>query len=342
MQIKAKDLAVLLKGSIEGDPEVSIHKASKIEEGEEGSISFLAKPSYEVYAYSTKASILLVSNDFEPKKKINATLLRVDDVYEAINFLLKQFGQKSKRSGHSKLCEIADTAEIASDTYIAAFTVVKDGAKVGEGTEIDEQVFIGKNTKVGKNVILYPGVKIYHDCVIGDNCIIHSNAVIGGDGFGFKPDEKGVYDKVPQIGNVIIESNVEIGANCTIDRATMGSTIIREGAKLDNLVMIAHNVEVGAHTVIAAQAGVAGSTKIGAHCVIGGQAGIVGHIQIANGTKIQAQSGVTKKIRKENTAMYGSPAIDYTTYIKSYAIFKNLPELMEQLKPILKRPTNNK
>jgi len=339
MQIKAKDLAVLLKGSIEGDPEVSIHKASKIEEGEEGSISFLAKPSYEEYAYSTKASIILVSKDFKPKKKIESTLIRVDDVYEAINYLLKQFSHKQKRTGHSKVCEIDPSADISNDTYIAAFTVVKSGASIGAGTEIEEQVYIGNNVKIGENVLLYPGVKIYHECVIGDNCIIHSNAVIGADGFGFKPNEKGAYDKVPQIGNVVIEKNVEIGANCTIDRATMGSTVIKEGAKLDNLVMIAHNVEVGAHTVVAAQAGIAGSTKIGAHCVIGGQAGIVGHIQIANGTKIQAQSGVTKKIRKENTAIYGSPAIDYSNYIKSYAIFKNLPNLMDQLKPILKKNT---
>lgn len=337
MQIKAKDLAVLLKGSVEGDPEVSIHKASKIEEGEEGSISFLAKPSYEKYAYTTKASILLVSNAFKPKNEIKSTLIRVDDVYESINFLLKQFGQKKKRTGHSKLSEIEADAKVGDNTYIAAFTVIKAGAQIGEGTEIDEQVYIGKNAKIGKNVILYPGVKIYHDCVIGDNCIIHSNAVIGADGFGFKPNGKGEYEKVPQIGNVIIEANVEIGANCTVDRATMGSTKIREGAKIDNLVMIAHNVEVGAHTVIAAQAGIAGSTKIGSNCVIGGQAGIVGHIQLANGTKIQAQSGVTKKIKKENMAIYGSPAIDYTNYIKSYAIFKNLPNLMEQIRPILKK-----
>ncbi len=336
MQITAKELASLLNGTVEGDPNVSIHKASKIEEGEQGSITFLANPKYENYAYETEASVILVSNEFVPKRKIKSTLIKVKDVRSSITFLLEQFGQKNNKTGVSKTALIEEETELGASCYIGNFTVISRGTIIGEGSQIFDQVFIGENVKLGNNVVLYPGVRIYNDCIIGDDCIIHSNTVIGSDGFGFKPNEEGVYTKVPQIGNVIIEANVEIGSNCAIDRATMGSTVIRKGVKLDNLIQIAHNVEICENTVIAAQTGVAGSTKIGESCQIGGQVGIVGHIQIAKGTKIQAQSGVARSIKKESTALYGSPALEYSNYLKAYAVFKSLPELSKELSPIIR------
>ena len=338
MQLSAKDLAQLLGGTTEGNPDVVVSAASKIEEGKAGTICFLANPKYEHYAYTTKASILLVSNEFEPTQAISATLIRVKDVYASVAFLLEKFAKQTAQNiGLSEKASLHTSALVGQDTSIGDFTVVEKGAKIGANCRISPQVYIGEDVQIGNQVTLYPGVRIYHDCVIGDNCILHANVVIGADGFGFAPQEDGSYKKVAQIGNVIIENNVEIGSNSTIDRATMGSTIIRAGAKLDNLIMVAHNVEIGQNTAIAAQAGIAGSTKVGNNVLIGGQVGIVGHINIPNGTKIQAQSGVTKTVRKENQALYGSPAIAYNNYLRSFAAFKNLPDLVQKVRDLEKR-----
>ena len=337
MQISAKKLAHLLNGIVEGDENVIASKASKIEEAKAGSIAFLSNPKYETYAYSTATSILLVSKDFEPKEPIKATMVRVDDVYKSVAFLLQQFGNQEKRSGISNGAHVDDSADINASAFVGAFTVVGKNVQIGDGSQIESQVTIGDDVKIGKNVQIYSGVRIYKECVIGDNCILHSNVVVGSDGFGFAPNPDGSYSKIPQVGNVVIEEDVEVGSNTTIDRATMGSTIIRQGAKLDSLLMIAHNVEVGQHTVIAAQAGIAGSAKIGEKCVIGGQVGIVGHVEIANGTQVQAQSGINKSLKKENGKWYGSPVLPYMDYLKSFSIFRKLPKIEERLRNLEKK-----
>lgn len=343
MRVTAKQLAELLNGTVEGNPDAWVDRPSKIEEGGSGTISFLGNDKYESYAYTTDASILLVSKTWEPKAPVQPTLLRVEDVYASIAKLFEQFGEdpKASSSGISEQASVAADASIGNATAIGRFTVVEEGVTIGESCQIDDQVYIGLNVKIGNNTKIYPGVRILHNCEIGDNCILHSNCVIGSDGFGFAPQPDGSYKKIQQLGNVIIEDAVEIGANTTIDRATMGSTIIRSGAKLDNLVQIGHNVEIGANTVIAAQVGIAGSTKIGASCQIGGQAGFVGHIKVANGTRIQAQSGIASHVKKENQALFGSPAFHFTDYIKSYAVFKRLPELYRRLNS-LERKFNKK
>jgi len=338
MQISAKELAHLLNGTIEGNPDVQVHAPSKIEEGQAGTISFLANPKYETYAYTTKASILLVSRDFEPSQAIEATLIRVDDVYASITFLLEQFGnqQGQKPEGIHENAFVHASAKLGDEVSVGIYAVIENEVAIGEGTVVYPQVFIGKNVKIGKHVRLYPGVKIYQDCVIGDHCIIHSNAIIGSDGFGFMPQDDGSYKKIPQLGNVLLEEQVEVGANTVIDRATMGSTIIRKGVKLDNLIQIAHNVEIDQNTVIAAQAGIAGSTKVGKGVQIGGQVGLVGHIQVADGTRIQAQSGVNKSIKKENSALYGSPALNYNDYLRAYAVYRKLPTLLKRIEALEK------
>ena len=332
MQVTANQLAQMLNGTVEGNPEVSVSRPAKIEEGTAGSISFLANPKYEHYAYSTASSILLVSKDFAPTQAIAATLIRVDDVYSCVAILLEKFGQKTENQGIvSQKSSIHSSVILAENVSIGDMSVVDENVNIGENTFIYPQVFIGKNVRIGKNTTLYPGVRIYQDCIIGDNCILHANAVVGSDGFGFAPQEDGTFKKVAQIGNVIVEDNVEIGANTTIDRGTLGSTMIRKGVKLDNLIQIAHNVDIGENTVIAAQTGVAGSTKIGANCMIGGQVGIVGHLKIADKTRIQAQSGIAANINEANTAWYGSPAIPYSNYLRAYAVFKQLPDLLKRL-----------
>jgi UDP-3-O-[3-hydroxymyristoyl] glucosamine N-acyltransferase len=331
--INAAQLAEILQGQVEGNPEVIVNRPSKIEEAEAGSIAFLGNLKYEHYAYSTKASILLVGNDFKPAQPITATLIRVSDVYASVALLLEKFGQaqQTDRKEISMKASIHPTVLLGEQCAVGDFSIIEENANIGANTTIYGQVFIGKNAKIGMNVTLYPGVKIYHDCEVGDNCILHANVVIGSDGFGFAPNSDGSFKKVPQIGNVLIENDVEIGANTTIDRATMGATIIRAGVKLDNLIQIAHNVEIGRNTVVAAQAGIAGSTKIGEHCMIGGQVGIVGHIKIADGTKIQAQSGVAASITEPKTAIYGSPAIGYAQFLRAFAVFKQLPEVLKRL-----------
>ena len=332
MQVTAKDLAILLNGTVEGNPDIMVHKPSKIEEGEIGTISFLGNPKYEHYAYTTQSSVLLVSQAFVPTQSIAATLIRVEDVYASVAILLDRFGAVEKKAAIiSSRASIHAGATIAEGVTIGDFVVIEQGACIGHASFIYPQVYIGENVKIGKNVILYPGVRVYKDCEIGDNCILHANTVIGSDGFGFAPLEDGSYKKVVQIGNVIIERNVEIGANTAIDRATMGSTIIREGVKLDNLIQIAHNVEVGRNTVIAAQTGIAGSTKLGEQCMIGGQCGFVGHITVADGTKTQAQSGVASTIKEPNKAWFGYPAIPYNDYLRAFTIFKKLPDLAKRV-----------
>ncbi len=333
MEFSAAQIAVLINGKVEGDPETVVSSFSKIEEAKEGNLAFLANPKYEDFLYSTGASIIIISDTYELREPISATLIRVKDAYSAFAILLNKYQQMATQqlSGIQEPSFIAPTAELGENVYIGAFAYIGDKVTIGNNVKIFPGTFIGDNASVGDNTILHPGVKIYHDCIVGKNVTIHAGSVIGGDGFGFAPQADGTYKKVPQIGNVIIEDEVEIGSNATIDRATMGSTLIKSGAKLDNLIQIAHNVEVGNHTVIAAQAGVSGSTKIGKYVQIGGQAGIVGHITIADGAKINAQSGVSKSIKDPNTAVTGSPASDYTSALRSQAVTRNLPELEKRV-----------
>ncbi len=332
MQITAQALAHFLGGTVEGNPEVTVNRPSKIEEGGEGSISFLGNLKYEKYAYTTTASVLLVSQDFEPREPLSATLIRVEDVYGAVGQLLQQFGaQEAGVSGISERAVVSPQASVAEGVAVGDFAIVSEGAMLGPAAVVHPQVFIGRNVKIGARTILYPGVRILDNCIIGEDCILHANVVIGSDGFGFAPQEDRSYQKIVHVGNVIVEDRVEIGAQTTVDRATMGSTIIREGVKLDNLIQIGHNVEIGAHTVIAAQTGVAGSTKIGRYCRIGGQVGFVGHAEIADGTQIQAQSGIAASITEPGKAWFGSPAIPYRDFIRAHSVFKKLPDLYRSL-----------
>ena len=339
MQIAAKEIARMLGGTLEGDGEVLVSKPGKIEQGGPGTLTFLANLRYEHFAYTTPAAAVLVPRDFSPAQPVAAAaLIRVDDVYNSLRILMEKFeGQLQATGGISDKAFVHGTAVLGENVAGGMFSVVEEGAKIAEGTQIHAQVFVGKNVEVGTNCVIYPGVKIYHDCAIGDNCILHSNVVIGSDGFGFVPQPDGSFLKLPQLGNVVVEADVEIGANTTIDRATMGSTFIRQGAKLDNLVMVAHNVDIGDHTVVAAQAGFAGSTKIGKHCRIGGQSGFVGHIEVADGTQVQAQSGVASSVKQPGTALYGSPALPYNDYLRSYSVFKKLPELYKKINEMIKR-----
>ena len=330
MEFSAQQIADFLHGEIIGDNQVKVNNLSKIEEGKPGTLTFLANPKYTHHIYTTQASIVLVNRDFEPEQKINATLIKVDDAYSCLAQLLNLVNQaRPEKKGIDKDTYIAASATISQSVYIGAFAYVSENVKVGENVKIYPQVYIGDNVTIGDNTILYPGVKIYHDCVIGKNCIIHAGAVIGADGFGFAP-HNGAYVKIAQIGNVIIEDQVEIGANTTIDRATMGSTIVRKGAKLDNLIQVAHNVEIGENTVMAAQVGIAGSVKIGSHCMFGGQAGLSGHIHVADHVVFGAQCGVISDV-KEPTTLLGAPAINAKAFMRSSAIFNRLPDMYRQM-----------
>ena len=332
MKFKASTIAGFLKGKIEGDPEVEVNDISKIEEGRPGTLSFLANPKYEKHIYNTQSSIVLVNHDFKPEKPISATLIRVENAYEAFASLLELYQQsKPQKTGIHKSASIHEDVILGEGLYIGDYAVIESYSNIGNNVKIYPQVYVGENVKIGENTVVYSGVKIYEGTVIGSGCVIHSGAVIGADGFGFVPQNGNNYMKVPQIGNVVIEDNVEIGANTTVDRATMGSTIIRKGVKLDNLIQIAHNVEIGENTVIAAQTGIAGSTKIGKDCMIAGQVGIIGHLTIANKVKIAAQSGVMKNVEKEGEVLQGSSAMPFKKYWKAYVIFGNLPELRSQV-----------
>ena len=337
MKITTGEIANIVKGTVDGDPDVVIHGPSPIENGLPGTVSFLSNPKYEQFLYKSNASAVLVHEDFSPQMKINPSLIRVKDVAQSIAVLFTHFSRPKSIEHHiSELAFIDNSANIENPARISEFSRIGKKSKVGKGTEICSQVFIGENVKIGKDCIFYPGVKIYDNCVIGDRAIIHANTVIGTDGFGFNKDNEGNYKKIPHLGKVVIEDDVEIGSNCVIDRGTLGDTIIKSGVKLDNLIQIAHNVELGENTVMAAQSGVAGSAKIGQNCIVGGQVGIVGHIQVANGTMIQGQSGVNRTIKEENSKLYGSPAISYTNYLRSYAKFKNLPEMAQELSNLQK------
>lgn len=335
MQITAQIIADILDGEVVGDPMATISGPGKIEEASQGMITFLANPKYKEYIYSTNASVVLVESDFIPEKPVNPTLIKVKNVYASLAILMEKFNSgMSVQTGVASTAVMDSSARIGTDVSIDDYVIVKKNVVIGDGTTVFGQVFIGDNVTIGRHCILYPGVKIYHNCIIGDRCIIQANSVIGSDGFGFVKDENGQYKKIPQTGNVVIEDDVEIGSNTVIDRASMGSTVIKKGAKLDNLIQIAHNVSIGSHTVMAAQSGVAGSTQMGENCMIGGQVGVAGHLKIANGAMVQAQSGIASAIKNEGAKLFGSPAIDYHQYLKSYAYFKKLPELMQELKDL--------
>lgn len=333
MEFSAKLIAQFLNGTIEGDEEASVSDVSKIEEGRPGTLSFLANPKYTKYIYETQSTIVLVNNDFVPERALTCTLVRVADAYQAFASLLQLYSKQMevKKNGIEPQAYIDPSATIGEDIYIGNFAYISSKAKIGDNTQLHPHVFIGDNVAVGKNCIFYSGVKVYPNCTIGDNCILHAGAIVGSDGFGFAPQEDGRYNKIPQMGNVVIGNDVEIGANTTIDRATMGSTYIADGVKLDNLIQVAHNVEIGENTVIAAQTGIAGSSKIGKNCVVGAQAGIAGHITIADHVKIGAKSGILSSVKEEGKLLQGAPAVQMTEFFKSFAVYKKLPEMQRQL-----------
>lgn len=341
MKFTAKQIADNLNGTVEGDENTEVDSISKIEEGKVGSISFLANPKYTQYIYNTSASIVIVNNDFTPSQALNSTLIRVENAENAFAQLLEMYNQvKLAKSGISKQGFINDTATIGNDIYLGEFAVIAENAKIGNNVKIYPQVYIGENVSIGDNTTLFSGVKIYSDCEIGKDCIIHSGTVIGSDGFRFALQDGG--KKIPQIGNVIIEDNVEIGSNCSIDRATIGSTILRKGVKFDNLVHIAHNVEIKENSYLAANNVIAGSTTIGKNCLFSGQVGVVGHLDIADNTVIAAQSGVSKSIKKTGTAVMGSPAMEVTKYRKNYIHFRNLMSIVDKFRDLEKKLSTNK
>ena len=331
MEFTAQIIAQYLKGDIEGNPQEVVTNISRIENGQKGTLAFLANTKYEKYLYTTEASIVLINRSLKLSQKVNATLIRVDDAYQAFASLLTLYQSSlPQKKGIDSNAFISESAKVGEDCYIGGFAFIGDNAVIGNGAKIYPQVYIGDNAKVGDNTILYPGVKIYKECTVGANCIIHASTVIGSDGFGFAPGE-GTYQKIPQIGNVVIEDEVEIGSNVSIDRATIGSTIIHKGTKIDNLIQIAHNVEIGENSVIIAQSGIAGSTKLGNNVVVAAQAGLVGHITIADNVKIGAQAGVTNNIKNEGAIVLGSPATEFREAKKSLIIMRKLPELYEKI-----------
>jgi UDP-3-O-[3-hydroxymyristoyl] glucosamine N-acyltransferase len=332
MKFSVLQISKLIDGEVEGNPEAVVSKLSKIEEGESGSLSFLANPVYTPHIYTTKASVVIVNKNFVAEQPVSVTLIRVDDAYQGFVKLLDVYNKVYRnKTGIESLSFISKTAKLGENVYVGAFSYIGNDSKIGNNVKIYSNVYIGENVTINDNTVLFPGVRVYPDCVVGKDCTLHSGAVIGSDGFGFAPDKNNNYVKVPQIGNVIIENNVEVGANTTIDRATMGSTIIHSGVKLDNLIQIAHNVEIGENTVIAAQTGVAGSTKIGKECMIGGQVGIVGHLIIADKVKIAAQSGIGQSILNEGEIVQGSPAFESHDYKRTYVLFKKLPEMEKRI-----------
>lgn len=337
MQFTAQQIAALVQGKLEGDPDRKVSNVAKIEEAGPGDLCFLSNPKYEEYLYTSSASAVLVNETLVLLRPVTPTLIRVKDAYASFALLLEQYDHIISGSGNVGIEQpsyISPTAKIGKEVYVGAFSYIGENAVLADGVKVYPGAYVGNNTVIGKGSKIYSGVKVYHGCVLGERVIIHAGSVIGGDGFGFAPLKDGTYKKIAQIGNVIIEDDVEIGANTTVDRATMGSTIIRKGVKLDNLIQVAHNVEIGENTVIAAQTGISGSTKIGKNCIIGGQVGIVGHIHLADGTKINAQSGLSKSVTTENVTLNGSPAFEYKNSLKSQAIFRNLPDLQSRLQKL--------
>lgn len=334
MEFSAKQIADILEGKIEGDAEVLVNGLSKIEEGVAGSLTFLANPKYSDYIYNTEASIIIVTDNFVPTRELpnSLTLIKVKDAYQSFARLLEYYNHlKNDKTGIEDPVFISDTANIGTDVYVGAFSYIGQNSEIAQEVKIFPNTYIGDNVKIGEGTIIYAGCKIYSDTIIGEKCVLHAGVVLGADGFGFAPNQESEYNKVAQIGNVVLEDFIEIGANTCIDRATLGSTIIRKGSKLDNLIQIAHNCEVGENTVIAAQTGVAGSTKIGKRVMVGGQVGFNGHINIANDVKIAAQSGVLKSVNEEGSIWQGSPAFEASTYLRSYITFRKLPELLRKL-----------
>ncbi len=340
MKFTAEQIAEILEGEVVGNKNAEVHTLSKIEEGSNGSLTFLANPKYQSFIYTTKATITIVNKTFEPEQKIETTLIKVDDAYKSFSKLLEYYNQvKLMKSGIEQPSVISEKVVYGDGLYLGSFAYIGKNVTIGENVKIYPNSFIGDNVVIGNNCVFFAGAKIYSETEIGNNCTIHSGTIIGSDGFGFAPAEDGTYNKVPQIGNVILEDNVEIGACTTIDRATLGSTIIRKGAKLDNQIQIAHNVEIGENTVIAAQTGIAGSTKIGKNCQIGGQVGIAGHLIIGNNVRVQAQSGIGRNI-KDGETLQGSPTFGYSDFSKSYVHFKNLPKIVSQIEELKKKINN--
>lgn len=332
MEFTAQQIAEYLNGSVSGDPTVKVNSFSTIEDAKPGSLSFLSNPKYIHHIYSTEATVVLVEKDFEPREEVTTTMVKVGNPYESLAVLLGVVEQmKPKKHGVSPLAYIDPSAKIGANVYIAPYVYVGEGAEIGNYCYLDSQSYVGENVKIGDKTVLHAGAKIEKDCIIGKNCILQAGAVVGSDGFGFAPSPDGSYRKIPQVGNVIIEDDVEVGANSTIDRATLGSTIIRRGVKLDNLVQIAHNVEIKNDTVIAAQSGVAGSSVVGANCVLAGQVGIAGHIEIADGAIFGAQTGVANTVKEPNSIMQGYPAVPVGIFRRASVVYKNLPELQRTI-----------
>lgn len=340
MKFTAAQIAEILNGTVEGDESAAVSKLAKIEEGSKGSLTFLANPKYTHYIYSTQASITIVNNDFVASGEVKTTLIRVENAYKAFSQLLEYYNKvKMNKSGIENPVYISETARYGKNIYLGAFSYIGENVKIGDNVKIYPNSYIGDNVTIGNNTVLFTSVKIYSETVIGESCVLNSGVVLGADGFGFTPNEQGEYNKVPQTGNVVLEDNVDIGPGTTIDRATLGSTLIKKGVKLDNQIQIAHNVTIGENTVIAAQTGIAGSTKIGKNCVIGGQVGIAGHIVIGDNVKIQAQSGIGRNV-KDNEVLQGSPALSYGDFNKSYVHFKNLPKIVERFNTVEKKIEN--
>ena len=337
MVFTAGQIAGILEGEVDGNPEIAVHRLAKIEEGESGSLTFLANPKYTAHIYTTKASVTIVNKDFVPEQDLTTTMIKVDDAYESFSKLLEYYNQvENNKVGIESPVFTADDAVYGENFYLGAFSYLGNNVVIGNNVKIYPNVYVGDNVKIDDNVIVYAGAKIYSETVIGKNCMIHSGAIIGADGFGYTPNKEGEFSRIPQTGNVVLEDNVDVGAGTTIDRATLGSTILHRGVKLDNQIQIAHNVEIGEHTIIAAQTGIAGSAKIGKRCMIGGQVGIVGHITIGDNVKIQAQSGIGRNI-KDNEVLQGSPALKLGDYNKSYVHFKNLPKIVNRINKLEKK-----
>jgi UDP-3-O-[3-hydroxymyristoyl] glucosamine N-acyltransferase len=342
MEFTTRQIAEFLNGEIHGNPDEKVHTISKIEEGTPGSLTFLANPAYTQYIYKTQASVAIVNKSFQPEHPLNCTLIKVENAYQSFALLLELYNQATApKPGISSLAFISENARLGEEAYIGEFAFIGQHVRIGKNVRIYPHCYIGDQVVIGDNTCLFPGVKIYNGCVIGANCTLHAGVVVGGDGFGFAPQQDNNYKKVPQIGNVVIEDWVEIGANTTIDRATLGSTIIRKGVKLDNLIQVAHNVEIGQNTVIAAQTGIAGSSKIGKNCMIGGQVGISGHITIGDEVKIAAQSGLSSNV-KAGEIMMGAPAFEISKYRKSYVHFRNLDKLVQRIDTLEKMLIPNK
>ncbi len=341
MTFTLEQITALLGGELEGDPLLQVDQIQNIETAEANSITFLSNPKYEPYLYTSKAGAIIIQKDLEVKSSVNSSLIRVDNPYSSFTLLLGEYQklQILQKIGEEAPVYKGDQIAIGEKYYLGAFSYIGSGSKIGKNVKIFPQSYIGENCEIGDNTIIYSGVKIYANTKIGGYCTIQSGAIIGSDGFGFAPQDDGSYKSIPQVGNVVIEDHVDIGANTVIDCSTFESTIVKKGVKLDNLIQVAHNVQIGENTVIAAQAGIAGSTHVGKQCIIGGQAGLVGHIQIADGTKVQAQSGITKRT-KENTAWYGSPALPYNNYVKSYTVFRRLPELLKRIEELEEKLLN--